>query len=146
MAQILVSDVRASINIPEEKELANEVIESAIRRAESYFIVLRYRYAAPDELFDPSLEAYTNYLAYQAYADRVLNVPPGNYEEGKWTPIAEEIVRNTGDKLEGLRRAAFDLIDIIKSYPIRPTGTFHHHTAPDHVFGIGQFNYSQTYY
>lgn len=142
ITNITVAAIRDAINIPEEKELSSDVIESAISRATSYIAVLQARYSAPLEFFTSTEIAYCAYLAYQAYADRVLNVPPGAYHEGKWDPIAEEIVRSTGDKLQGLRQAAMDLIDIIKSYPVRPMGTFHHFTPPAQVFSIGQMNYS----
>jgi len=138
---ITEADVRAAINIPEASELSAVAIASAITRAASYITVLQYRYSAPAEFFPTAESAFAIFLAYQAYADRVLNVVPGSYEEGKWSPIAEEIVRATGDKLAGLRQVADDLIGIIKSYPTKPTGTFHHSTPATAKFSIGQFDY-----
>jgi hypothetical protein len=138
---IAIAEIRAAINIPETSELADIVITSAITRAASYIAVLRARYSAPSEYFSAAEMQYAIYLAYQAYSDRVLNVPPGNYESGKWDPIAEEIVRSTGDKLRTLQEAYKDIIDIIKSYPTRPYGTFASHTPQALKFTQGQFDY-----
>lgn len=135
-------DIRDAINIPEASELSSAVILSAISRATGYITVLREQYTAPAAFFVPCEQAYANYLAYQAYADRVLNVPPGAYSEGQWTPVAEEIVRSTGDKLQGLRQVYEDYEKIIKSYPARPTGTFHSNTSPRPPrFRLGQYDY-----
>lgn len=138
---ITEAEIRAAINIPEASELSTVAIASAITRAHSYLVVLQARYAAPAEFFPAAEMAYAVYLAYQAYSDRVLNVPPGAYSEGKWEPIAEEIVRSTGDKLRTLQDAYKDIIDIIKSYPTRPYGTFTSHTPSALKFTQGQFDY-----
>lgn len=138
---ITVQEVRDAINIPEASELSDDVIESAISRAAGYFTILAARYSAPAEFFPPAESAYAIYLAYQSYADRVLNVVPGAYSEGKWNPIAEEIIRATGDKLQGLRQVAEDMTSIIKSYPTRPTGTFHSPTPGRRIFSMRQMDY-----
>lgn len=119
---ISVEEIRAAINIPEASELADLVIESAISRSEGYITVLTSQYSAPAEYFPACRLAYAIYLAYQAYADRVLNVPPGSYQEGQWTPIAEEIVRETSSKLQALRQVYEDYEKIIKSFPARRIG------------------------
>jgi len=139
---ITVQNIRDAINIPEAHELSDDVIESAILRGEGYITVLKARYSAPAEFFDTVSINYCAYLAYQAYADRVLNVHPGQYESGQWNRITDEIYRSTGDKLASLRRTAEDLIGIIRSYPPRPMGTFHTSgsTSPRR-FWIGQFDY-----
>lgn len=141
---VTVQNIRDAINIPEEHELSDDVIESAISRGEGYINVLKARYSAPAEFFATASINYCAYLAYQAYADRVLNVHPGQYESGQWNPITEEIYRSTGDKLAGLRRISDDIIGIIRSYPTRPLGTFHHGTLGPRRFSIGQFDYSDT--
>lgn len=135
------TEIRAAINIPEASELSSAVIASAITRATNYIAVLQSRYSAPSEFFPAAELAYAIYLAYQAYSDRVLNVPPGAYAEGKWEPIAEEIVRSTGDKLRTLQEAYKDIVDIIKSYPTRPYGTFASHSPPALKFTDGKFDY-----
>lgn len=141
---ITTTEIRNAINIPETKELSEDVITSAINRAGTYLNVLQARYSAPSEFFPPAKMAYAIYLAYQAYADRVLNVPPGAYEQGQWTPIQEEIVRNTADKLRSLRETYEDLVKIIRAYPPRPMGTFYSSGATDpRKFTIGQFDYPQ---
>jgi hypothetical protein len=143
---ITVQEIRDALNIPEEKELGDAVIESAISRAGTYFVILAARYSAPSEFIPPAELAWAIYLAYQSYSDRVLNVVPGAYSEGKWDPIAEEIVRSTGEKLRDLRQVADDLIGIIKSYPTRPTGTFHCSTTAPRIFGLRQFDYPYSRY
>lgn len=140
---ITVAAIRAAINIPEASELSDIVIESAISRSTLYSTVLASQYLAPDEYFPACGLAYAIYLAYQAYADRVLNVPPGNYQEGQWTPIAEEIVRETTSKLQALRKVYKDYEQIIKSFPARRTGRLICSSSPPRTlkFGIGQHDY-----
>lgn len=137
---ISIAEVRAAINIPETKELSDSVITSAINRAHRYFTVLGAQYTAPADSLTEGERAYAIYLAYQAYADRVLNVPPGSYQQGQWTPIQEEISRDTSAKLRGLREAYEDFEKIIKAYPRRPTGLMFAGTR-DKTFTFGQYNY-----
>jgi hypothetical protein len=143
---VTVEEIRAAINIPEEQELSDDVIASAITRATDYITILKSQYNAPSDFFPPCGNAYAIYLAYQAYSDRVLNVPPGAYQEGKWDPIAEEIVRSTGDKLATLREAYLDLEKIIKSYPNRPLGLYHYNTTSvldlENRFRLGMYDYA----
>jgi hypothetical protein len=141
-----IADVRAAINIPETTELADLVITSAITRATAYISVLQNRYAAPSEYFPACENQYAIFLAYQAYADRVLNVPPGAYQEGQWTPVTPEISRDTGSKLQSLRQVYEDLEKIIKSFPTRPYGLFQTHAAPAARFSVGQFDYGSQGY
>lgn len=119
---ITTLEIRHAINIPEASELSDNVITSAISRAVKFITVLKARYSAPQQFYEPCELAYAIYLAYQAYADRVLNVPPGSYQEGQWTPIAEEIVRETSSKLQALRQVYEDYEKIIKSFPARRIG------------------------
>ena len=119
---ITVAQIRAAINIPEASELSDDAINSAIARAADYLIVLEAQYSAPAEYFPACRLAYAAYLAYQTYADRVLNVPPGAYQEGQFQPIAEEIVRETQSKLQGLRTNYEDYEKIIKSFPVKRLG------------------------
>jgi len=137
---ITTTEIRNAINIPETKELSEVVITSAIDRASSYIGVLQATYSAPATVFPATRLAYAIYLAYQAYADRVLNVPPGSYQQGQWTPIQEEISRDTSAKLRGLRETYEDFEKIIKSYPKRPTGLMFAGTC-DKTFTFGQYNY-----
>jgi hypothetical protein len=137
----MVDDIRNAINIPEDHELSDDVVNNAIYRSKMYVGALRLRYGAPAHMFTALDLHYSIYLAYQSYSDRVLNVQPGAYVEGKFEPITEEIVRSTGDKLQGLQKVVSDLVDLIKSYPLKPLGIMRHWTAPDPVFGIGQMNY-----
>jgi len=137
---ITTLEIRNAINIPEAKELSGDVITSAIDRAGAYIGVLQATYSAPATTFPATRLAYAIYLAYQAYADRVLNVPPGNYQQGQWTPIQEEISRDTSAKLRGLRETYEDFEKIIKSYPRRPMGLVFAGTR-DKTFTFGQYNY-----
>ena len=119
---ITVAQIRAAINIPEASELKDEMVASAITRAADYLTVLEAQYSAPAEYFPACRLAYAAYLAYQTYADRVLNAPPGAYQEGQFQPIAEEIVRETQSKLQGLRTNYKDYEKIIKSFPVKRLG------------------------
>jgi hypothetical protein len=139
--KITTTEIRDAINIPRAGELSEVAINSAILRAFKYFQVLKARYAAPAEFFPDAEMAYAVYLAYQTYADRVLNEVPGSYQEGKWDPIAEEIVRSTSDKLRGLKEVYEDYTNIIKEYPKRPMGTFLSSTPGTRRFSVGQFDY-----
>lgn len=144
---ITIAQIRAAINIPETKELSDVAITSAILRANNYIAVLQARYAADAEYFPPCNLAYAIYLAYQTYADRVLNVPPGGYQEGQWTPLQEEIMRDTSAKLAGLRTTYEDYEKIIKSFPVRPYGSFLSNSPSTAKFSMDQFSYpSQQYY
>ena len=137
---ITTTEIRNAINIPEAKELSEAVITSAINRASAYITVLQATYSAPATVFPATRLAYAIYLAYQAYADRVLNVPPGSYQQGQWTPIQEEISRDTSAKLRGLRETYEDFEKIVKSYPRRPMGRMFAGTR-DKTFTFGQYNY-----
>ena len=137
---ITTTEIRNAINIPEAKELSEDVITSAINRAGSYISVLQATYSAPATVFPATRLAYAIYLAYQAYADRVLNVPPGSYQQGQWTPIQEEISRDTSAKLRGLRETYEDFEKIVKFYPRRPMGRMFAGTR-DKTFTFGQYNY-----
>lgn len=137
---ITIAEIRAAINIPETSELSDIAITSAITRAYAYLTVLGAQYSAPAEYFPPCEMAYAAYLAYQTYADRVLNVPHGSYQEGQWSPIAEEIVRDTNAKLQGIRTTYKDYEKIIKSFPVKRMGRLMSSSSrPRQLkFGIGQ--------
>ncbi|MFA6371283.1 MAG: hypothetical protein WCW68_01525 [Methanothrix sp.] len=140
---VIIADIRAAINIPETSELSDVAITSAITRAGTYLTVLEAQYSAPTEYFPPCELAYAVYLAYQTYADRVLNAPPGSYQEGQWSPIAEEIVRETNSKLQGLRTVYKDYEKIIKSFPVKRMGRLMASSSPARAlkFGIGQHDF-----
>jgi hypothetical protein len=139
---ITTTEIRNAINIPEASELSELAINSAIDRAQRYFKVLGNQYTAPIEFLNEGQRAYAIYLAYQSYADRVLNVPPGAYEQGKWSPIAEEIVRDTSAKLQGLRQLYEDFEKMIKAYPTRPLGIFQFAgSTRAKTFSFGMYDY-----
>ncbi|MHB8123488.1 MAG: hypothetical protein ACYDG4_15195 [Desulfuromonadaceae bacterium] len=119
---IIIQQIRDAINISntDVDELSDAVIQSAIDRATSYITALLTQYSPPANITEIATLNYSVYLAYQSYADRVVQALPGSFTEGKWNPIGAEILRSTSDKLAGLRQVSDDTINLIKSNTRRP--------------------------
>ena len=109
-----IDEVRNILNIPEASELADDVISTAISRAESYVADLESHTTASSIIISLAKTNYAAYLAYLSYADRVYNNLPGAFEQdGTWNPIADTIMRETRTKLQSLKTVADTYIKII---------------------------------
>ncbi len=116
---ITPSQIRAVINITSAGDLAENVIQAAIDRAEAYIADLATRSSAPQAIVDTAKLNYAAYLAYQSYSDRVVQQLSGSFDaKGGWNPAAAIILRDTRDKLDGLKKVADEFIDYLQySFP-----------------------------
>ncbi len=112
------ADVRNAINLADESELSDEVVENAISRAETYITELATRSAGSEDVIALAKLNYAAYLAYQSYADHVINTLPGSHDaQGIFSPIDVLLIRTTRDKLDGLKRTADEIIDLLLNTP-----------------------------
>ncbi len=114
---ITPSQIRAIINISSATDLTDTVIQAAIDRTESYIADLATRSSAPQAVIDTAKLNYAAYLAYQSYADRVVQQLSGSFDgQGVWNPAAAILLRDTRDKLFGLKRTADEMIDYLQHH------------------------------
>ena len=108
---VIVAQIRSAINIPSSDDLADTVILDAIERAHNYISDIARRTSASPHIIDTVELNYAAYLAYQSYADRVLQQLPGVFDSnGQFNPVAAVLLRSTKDKLDGLKRISDESI------------------------------------
>jgi hypothetical protein len=122
---IEISDIRAIINLKdgtaegEPIELSDESIEIAITNADTFISDLASRSGASDGIVALSKTNYAAYLAYQTYADRIVEELPGSFDQqGIFQPIANPIAKQVIEKLRALKETADESIDILRNIPI----------------------------
>lgn len=110
--------VRAAINI-DENELATASVQSAIDRSESYITSLASRSGASQIDITLAKLNYAAYLAYQTYADRIVEQLPGSFDQqGIFQPIANPIAKQVVEKLRALKETADESIEVLQNTPI----------------------------
>ena len=106
-----ISQIRAVINILSPDDLADNVIQAAIDRAHAYVSDLAGRSSATQDIINAAELNHSAYLAYQAYADRVVQQLPGMVnDQGIFDPAAAVLLRATRDKLDGLKQISDESI------------------------------------
>ncbi len=113
-----VQSVRSAINI-DANELFAASVQSAIDRAENYISSLAARSgAASDDIALAKLN-YAAYLAYQTYADRIVEQLPGAFDQqGVFQPIANPVAKQVVEKLRALKETADEAVEVLKNTPI----------------------------
>jgi hypothetical protein len=115
--------IRAIINLKDGTsegdpiELSDEAIEGAISRSETFVSDLASRSGASVDIVALATLDYAAYLAYQTYADRIVEELPGSYTGGEFTPIANPIGKQVLEKLRGLKQTSDESLEIIRNTP-----------------------------
>lgn len=114
-----ISEIRAILNLRDDSdviELCDDAIESAITRADIFVSDLAARSSASSDLVELAKLNYAAYLAYQTYADRIVEELPGSFDQqGVFQPVANPVARQVMAKLEGLKKTADETLDLIRS-------------------------------
>jgi len=120
-----VIDIRNIINLKDGSsegdpvELADEVIESAISRAETFVSDLAARSGSSEEVVELAKLNYAAYLAYQSYADRIVEELPGSFDQvGVFQPIGNPVAKQVMAKLESLKQTSDEVLDRIRNTPL----------------------------
>lgn len=101
---VSVADVRIELNMLTDQDLSDEVIEGAIQRANTYVSEMAKLSRTKSPMIMLARLNYASYLAYQAYADRVLNIISGKLDEsGIYLPEGEIIQREVASKLADVK-------------------------------------------
>jgi hypothetical protein len=119
-----ISVIRAIINLKDGGtegdtiELSDESIEIAIANAETFISDLARRSGASVDIIALAKTNYAAYLAYQTYADRIVEELPGSFDQtGVFQPIANPIAKQVMEKLKGLKLTSDETLDIIRNTP-----------------------------
>ena len=111
--------VRNAINLADESELSDDVVESAISRSETYIAELAARSSCPVAIVELAKLNYASYLAYQSYADRIVEELPGSFnQQGVFQPIANPVAKQVMEKLRGLKQTSDELIELLQNTPL----------------------------
>jgi len=114
-----VSGVRKIINLADEAELSDDVVESAIPRSEAYINELASRSSCPAAIVDLAKLNYAAYLAYQSYADRIVEELPGSFsQQGVFQPIGNPVAKQVMEKLRSLKQTSDELISLLENTPL----------------------------
>lgn len=121
MTEISISEVRAILNLQDGSdvvELSDDAIESAIARADKFVSDLADRSGASSNIVILARTNYAAYLAYQTYADRIVEELPGSFDQhGVFQPIVSPVARQVMSKLAGLRQTADETLELIRNTP-----------------------------
>ena len=119
-----ISDIRAIINAKDGTtegdavELSDDSIEIAIENAETYVSDLASRSGASAEIIALAKTIHAAYLAYQTYADRIVEELPGSFDQaGVFQPIANPIAKQVMEKLKGLKVTSEETISLVCNSP-----------------------------
>lgn len=119
-----ISVIRAIINLKDGGtegdaiELSDESIEIAIANAETFISNLASRSGASVDIIALAKTNYAAYLAYQTYADRIVEELPGSFDQtGVFQPIANPVAKQVMEKLRGLKLTSDETLDIIRNTP-----------------------------
>lgn len=100
---VTISQVRTAINIQEEGDLADDVFELNLSRAQTKVDAVA-RSDVSEALKDDAILSLAAFYSYRSYADRIRHRVEGSYQKGRFTPTQDTRVRDTSAKLESLRR------------------------------------------
>jgi len=119
-----ISDIRAIINAKDGTtegdavELSDDSIEIAIDNADTYVSDLAGRSGASAEIIALAKTNHAAYLAYQTYADRIVEELPGSFDQaGVFQPIANPIAKQVMEKLKGLKVTSEETISLVCNSP-----------------------------
>lgn len=119
-----ISDIRAIINLKDSSiegdavELSDESIEAAIYNADTFVSDLASRSGASVDIIVLAKNNLAAYLAYQTYADRIVEELPGSFDQtGIFQPIANPVGKQVLEKLKGLKQTSDETLDIIRNTP-----------------------------
>ena len=116
--------IRAILNLKDGStegdaiELSDESIETAIANAETFISDLASRSGASADIIALAKTNYAAYLAYQTYADRIVEELPGSFDQtGVFQPISNPIGKQVLEKLKGLKQTSDESLEIIRNTP-----------------------------
>jgi hypothetical protein len=119
-----ISDIRAIINLKDGGtegdaiELSDDSIEMAIANSDTFVSDLASRSGASADIIALAKTNYAAYLAYQTYADRIVEELPGSFDQtGVFQPIANPVAKQVMAKLAGLKQTSDETLDLIRSTP-----------------------------
>jgi hypothetical protein len=119
-----ISDIRAIINLKDGStegnaiELSDDSIEMAIANSDTFVSDLASRSGASADIIALAKTNYAAYLAYQTYADRIVEELPGSFsQQGIFEPVANPVAKQVMAKLSGLKQTSDETLDIIRSTP-----------------------------
>ena len=111
--------VRNAINLADESELSDDVVESAISRSETFIQELAARSGISAAIVELAKQNYAAYLAYQSYADRIVEELPGSFsQQGVFQPIANPVAKQVMEKLRSLKQTSDELIELLQNTPL----------------------------
>lgn len=114
MTDITIVQIRAIINT-DVNELPDVAVQSAIDRAASYVSDLASRSSAPMAIVTLANLNYAAYLAYETYADRIVEQVPGAFDaQGVLQPVANPLARQVLAKLQGLKETSDETIALLQ--------------------------------
>jgi len=115
---ILAAAVRAGTNI-DVNSLSDEGIESAIARSEMFITSLAVISGASADVVALAKLNFAIYLAYQIYADRIVETLPGSFDQqGVFNPIANPLARQVVEKLRSLKQTSDETLDQVRNTPL----------------------------
>ena len=119
-----ISDIRSIINAKDGTiegdavELSDDSIEIAIDNAETYVSDLASRSGASAEIIALATTNHAAYLAYQTYADRIVEELPGSFDQaGVFQPVSNPIAKQVMEKLKGLKATSEETISLVCNSP-----------------------------
>lgn len=125
MSDDLIAQIRAIINLKDGTadgdpvELSDDAVEGAIYRANTLVSDLASRSGASADIVVLAKTNLAAYLAYQTYADRIVEELPGSFDQtGVFQPIANPVGKQVMAKLAGLKQTSDETIDIVRDTPI----------------------------
>jgi len=113
-----LADVRAGTNL-DVNSLSDDALASAINRAVFYVAPLIERSGIGADIIELAILNYAIYLAYQIYADRIIETLPGTFnQQGTFEPIANPLARQVIEKLHGLKQTSDETLELVRNTPI----------------------------
>ena len=119
-----IADIRAIINAKDGTtegdavELSDDSIEIAIDNADTFISDLASRSGASAEIIALAKTNHAAYLAYQTYADRIVEELPGSFDQaGVFQPISNPIAKQVMEKLKGLKATSEETIGLVCNSP-----------------------------
>ena len=119
-----IADIRAIINAKDGTtegdavELSDDSIEIAIDNADTFISDLASRSGASAEIIALAKTNHAAYLAYQTYADRIVEELPGSFDQaGVFQPISNPIAKQVMEKLKGLKVTSEETISLVRNSP-----------------------------
>lgn len=103
----------------EPVDLSDDAIESAISRSETLVSDIATRSGSSEAVVELAKLNYAAYLAYQSYADRIVEELPGSFDQvGVFQPIGNPVAKQVMAKLESLKKTSDEVLDQIQNTPL----------------------------